>query len=96
MTQEILFIDFNSILILIWLMFLIPFVAYIITHTAKFFPTFISQVVRKYKDKRTVNINYNFDYNRDYNARILKHVTTPFKDVNKKKEIKKNHGKRIY
>ena len=81
---ELPLMTFEDVLKLFWAIILFAFVSYIISRTAKFFPAFVTDLANKYKYKRNLETDYNI----------------PFQNLNKsfptgKKEIKKNHGKRI-
>lgn len=81
------FIDSKSITILIMLCFFIAFFAWLLTTIGNFFPEFFATVTKKYKLKKNIDIDYNRDFNVDHTAKLLKYLT--------KREIKKNHGKRL-
>lgn len=80
-------LDIESVLRILFAVFLFSYVAYILTSTATFFPKFIASVAKKYKNKQNIDVDYNKDYN------------TVFANLNqstpKQKESKKNHGRRI-
>lgn len=76
-------LTFNDfILLLIWL-FSIIFAAYILSHTASFFPKFMASIARAYKNPDK--------YDKDYNFKFLRYKNTP-----SVKESKKNHGRTIF
>lgn len=91
MTETILYLpnhlDIESVLRILFALFLFSYVAYILTSTASFFPKFIASVAKKYKLKHNINIDYNKDYDSVF-ANL--NQATP-----KQKESKKNHGRRI-
>ena len=76
-------VDFQSVLQLIFLMFLIAFIVFVVAHTASFYPRFIASFAKRYKDKNALNIDND----------------TKFQNLNRsfphKKEYKKNHGRSI-
>lgn len=78
------FMDINSLITLMLIIFQVVFIAYFLGHIANFFPKLFASVTRKYKNKQNMNI----DYNREF--------FSPQKYMMPvKKEVKKNHGKRI-
>lgn len=81
------FFDLAAVTNLLLLIFFIAFIAWLVITIANFFPAFIASLTQKYKSKLNVDIDYNRDYNVDHNAKLLKYMF--------KKEIKKNHGKRL-
>lgn len=81
---ELPIITFEDVLTLFWAIILFAFVSYIISRTAKFFPSFVTDLALKYKHKRNLETDHNIRY---------QNLNKSF--PNGKKEIKKNHGKSI-